>query len=311
LTSLSIKNIIAKSSALTDTDVSLYSQINCEFQAVKMKTFIVLVFLAISCVNGDAGEQKCIKNYLQISNEPLSLNEASVCKKVVNKYTSKFNSSITSFLEEMFSVGLDRDCVLNGARNYNIDNLYLKGVLNHLNNQINDTEYKANVAKYKMKISESLMYMCIEEKEMGSTFDMSEYSEQQQAKDTPYALCRIKIGIEKNIIRAADYDINIQLMNAANCDDVYAELKEETFAVKSGTPFIIFGAPSDDAARCMHQKMITEKWNLKKQVFYGLATLNLSVSQRKELRQKDIKNSSAKHRGPLECLRDFNTLKQK
>jgi rhamnogalacturonyl hydrolase YesR len=76
------------------------------------------------------------------------------------------------YFDKVFSEdGLESECVSTESRSYNIDNVYLKATLFHLNNQINDNKNKASVGNISLIIKEALMYNCTKNIEMQSVFD--------------------------------------------------------------------------------------------------------------------------------------------
>lgn len=264
-----------------------------------MQKLFLLAFFLVTCASGEVNEEKCISDFLQSFKEKTS-ELAPACDIVINKHKGKFNESLAIQLSRFSSEATDKDCMISNMFKSRIDDLYLRGVLSHLNNKSDDAEFEKS-AKFSLLImTEYAHSACKKEEEFGNAFK-GDFFTNNKLRDTNFALCRLKLGIENNLFKAEDYKINYELMNAANCTEIYLEFSEEIDVNEKG-PFITFGLRNVKAMECLNEVLFGEKWMLKQQVCYALSSLELTEQQKVELRQKFIESERETNKGTLACM---------
>lgn len=272
-----------------------------------MKSFIVLVFFAVSYATAEITDQMCLNDYFYNSIAKLSPEDSSACETIISKLKTEFNSSISNELDKIDPGRItDTICFYNSLEEFRIIDLFLKGLSYHLNHNTNKMRYQSYVKESVELVLGSFFANCVDKTVLALKMaNETNFSYLQAGKDTPFALCRFKIAIEKGIIAPTDYDINLSLMNSTDCEE---EIKSIMKGIKKSIKelsYSKFGMPAEAFGDCLaEEKTFVELVTLNLRMILPLAveTLKLSDQQKQENRENILESSKAVTRIIFPCF---------
>lgn len=245
-----------------------------------MKSLIFFVFVVISGVICDISKQDCIEFFLE--NKEIEEDEdAEICAKINTKLIDDFKGYFKNpELEETI-----QNCIYDVLDEYKISNLYLKGLLNHLENKTDHDTYEFFFNKTQKYLIRPTATLCADP---GVTpFDEPKYSQLAAKRNSHDNLCKQKHLIEQNIIDATDYNIDLSTLKVEDCDEIIKKVDNSLTFLKNVTFQNTFNLEGNFVVRdCIFDKLFKESFAHHKESFNVIATFQLSLEQRKQMRAK-------------------------
>lgn len=272
-----------------------------------MKVFVFVCF-AINVVVCAVSDKDCFEHYFPENYERVvHAGKAVRCSVLIENYAIQFKSDITTRL----APSDDKNCILRVFDDYNITELYLRGLERHvLNDRKNPDAYKSDVEESSDSLIMSAKVLCTADDKYGD--DFNEYFnaslvQKANSEESHSENCVTKYLIDSNVIDSTEYNINVSSLNLTDCEEAIKDL-QETFTVEDDEDEqanTFFGLSAVKAQKCTSQKFTEQKVLQNLYSFQIILNFNLSQSQVDRLRAKYIRWMSSSVRFLLECLKEI------
>lgn len=267
----------------------------------------ILVFLCFAVCSGlcEFSNRECIKSYLDDA-RLTSVEDGAKCYRIFNKYKTDFTNDIMARLKAED----DQVCILKTFDAYNITELYLKGLSQHLHNvNANQTAYNQDVSESKDAFLNAAKVLCTADNKYSDDFNEYFTTSQRQKNNSETShveLCTKKYFIDKKIIDPTEYNIDTSTLHPINCAATFKDL-EENFSIededeKANT---FFGLSAVKAQNCATERFAQEKVFQNLFAFQILVNLELSEEKISHLRSTYIKWMTSSVRFLLECVKEI------
>lgn len=204
----------------------------------------------------------------------------------------------------------DQVCILKTFDAYNITELYLKGLSQHLHNvNANQTAYNQDVSESKDAFLNAAKVLCTADNKYSDDFNEYFTTSQRQKNNSETShveLCTKKYFFDKKIIDPTEYNIDTSTLHPINCAATFKDL-EENFSIededeKANT---FFGLSAVKAQNCATERFAQEKVFQNLFAFQILVNLELSEEKISHLRSTYIKWMTSSVRFLLECVKEI------
>ncbi|CRL04349.1 CLUMA_CG017442, isoform A [Clunio marinus] len=260
-----------------------------------MKLFLLFVIIdglssVVVCEKQSNGTE-CIKSFLKL--EVLDEN----CTEIVSSYKENFHQEIAN---QMFDISEEsvKSCIINIFNDSNVFQLFLKGLSSHSDEQI-------KLSKETMDSFVGLAKeICTGETKFKEEFDLFSGKNKLPSAIPLDEQCARKYFIEKNIINAKDFDIDVSSISDENCE-AYNELYIKAFErehIDHHKHF--FGSSNTSIQNCIKQKFRDEKVYLNLHATALLMKYELTPSQADDLRRNYVKWKTAYAKILFQCIKD-------
>lgn len=269
---------------------------------MKFLLVLCLLFVYVNCEEPEAGE--CFRDYYPESEFEKSTH-ANNCARLIDGYATEFRDDIIARLK----ASDDQTCILNTFDSYNVTDLYLKGVGQHLNNRkANQSAYDVDVGESKVALLNAAKVLCTADSKYSEDFD--EYFQtshkQNTSEESHSELCIERYFFDHKIIDAVEYNFDLSTLTATDCDDVIKNLEENfTIEDEDEESNTFFGLSAVKAQDCVTQKFSSDKVLQHLFSFQIIIKFDLTQEQVSRLRSKYIKWMTSSVRFLLECVKEI------
>lgn len=266
-----------------------------------MKVILILcVFVGSICGDLVSRKSACIESFYH-KTKLGSPEDIQFCGNLFQNFTAEFTGDVMQRLTHRD----DQKCILKKFEEYQINELYLKGLVSHLHNgTATSAAYEDDVDESVDSLLKAVKVLCAGgvryEKEFENGF------KEPRSSDVS-VLCGQKYFIEKNIINPADYNVDTSTFASLNCKDAYAHFNEMLKPIEDSNQDqnTFFGLSAVKAQECTARKFAEEKVLEKIFSFSVIVHLNMTPSQKDLLREKYVGWGLAGVRFLLECIKEI------
>lgn len=263
---------------------------------------LICVFISFARSELSSSERKCIESRYRNDESLMSRDDVELCGRLIMNLTTEFTKDV---MERLRSED-DQTCILKHFGDYKINELYIRGLVQHLySNKTNLDAYEDDVDESISALLSAVKVLCVSETKYGEDFEQSfKFSKKTDLNSED--LCKRKYFFEKQIINPVEYNVEVPLITASDCANVFKEL-EESFVMlddedKQNT---FFGLPAAQAYRCSKSKFADAKIL---QNIYSLLVIqdfDISPQQTAKLRKRYTNWMTSGVRFLLECIKEI------
>lgn len=272
--------------------------------------YVLFIKIAFSTVSSDnhLSEKECIASYLK----DLKMLEASFevpnfqndCSEFVNKRKMEYKRDIM----ERLSPKDNQECVFKLIDEYKIQLLYMKGLTFFNYNMTSASDYFSETSESTTDLLNAVKAVCVAAQKYGNEYDNSMEARQKKketAVNSHFQECMKKFFFENGILNAVEYGINVEQLNATDCEEIATELENSSGLEDIDQTTLIYGISSIKSQICVNQKIKDQKVLQKIASFAVVLLLDLNDSQILGLRSQYIDIMTRNVKFLLECLSEI------
>lgn len=203
----------------------------------------------------------------------------------------------------------DPKCILKTFDEYNITELFLKGLEHHLQSgDSNIDAYETDVDESTQAFLKSAKVLCTADETFregfGEFFNMT--NKQPRAEESNKDRCVQKYFIDNNILVPSEYNIDASSINANNCGQIVKDL-EDIFNMKDEDEEAntFYGLSAVKAFKCASDKYAQHKVVQNLYLLQVLVKFDLNQKQTDNLRNNYVKWMTSSVRFLLECIKEI------
>jgi hypothetical protein len=181
-----------------------------------MKLLVLCSFFLIGVVFCEVNRLECIESYFAKTIDN-STEDGKICEQIIQNHTDKFKVS----KEQILNDGriYEKTCALNLQEDYKLSDFCLKGMAQHLRNEIDETHFERN-CKMIFEISESYRSEFCESEEKLKRLVERLITDAKEKSEDHDSLCLKKHLIDTQIIDPTEFNFDATTINVTDCQEI-------------------------------------------------------------------------------------------